>query len=61
MIDPFPTIEMDFGLFGKVLTEYAHMNGHIGFAEEIEVQDVNYDEEEQVVTAFIQIVSEPMN
>lgn len=37
------------------------MNGHISFADEIEVQDVNYDEEEQVVTAFIQIISTPMN
>lgn len=61
MIEPFPTIELDFGLFGRVLTEYAHNNGHISFAEEIEVQDINYDEDEGVVTAFIQIVSEPMN
>jgi hypothetical protein len=52
---------MDFGLFGKVLTEYAHMNGHIPFADKLEVQDVNYDEDDQVITAFIQIVTEPMN
>ena len=61
MIEPFPTIEMDFGLFGKVLTEYAHMNGHLPFADLIEVQDVAYDDQEQVVTAFIQVISTPMN
>jgi hypothetical protein len=61
LIEPFPTIELDFGLFGKVLTEYAHNNGHIGFADFIEVQDVNYDEDDKIITAFITLVSEPMN
>jgi hypothetical protein len=61
LIEPFPTIELDFGLFGKVLTEYAQANGHIGYSELIEVQDINYDDDDKIVTAFITIVSEPMN
>jgi hypothetical protein len=61
LIEPFPTIELDFGLFGKVLTEYAQSNGHIGFSELIEVQDINYDDSDKIVTAFITIISEPMN
>ncbi len=61
MIEPFPTIELDFGLFGKVLTEYAHVNGHMAFSDVIQVQDINYDDDDKVLTAFIQIVSETMN
>jgi hypothetical protein len=58
---PFPVIELDFNLLSRVLTEYGHAYDHIDFTDEITVEDVNYDTETKVLTAFIKIIKETVH
>lgn len=52
----FGIIQLDYDLLGRVLTEYGHMIQHIPERQFILVEDVQYDEQEKVLTAFINVV-----
>lgn len=52
----FGIIQLDHELLGKVLTEYAHSIEHIPDRQFIIVEDVEYDEDEQLLTAFINVI-----
>lgn len=56
--ESFPVVQLNHDLLGKVLTEYAHINSHIPFKDRLEVVDVIYDEEEELLTAFVNITQE---
>lgn len=56
-----PVIELDHRLLGEVLTEYGHLKGHISFTDDIEIDDVVYDEISGVLTAFVKIIKQPVN
>lgn len=54
--ESFGIIQLDYELLGKVLTEYAHSIDHIPARQFIEVEDVEYDESEKILTTFINII-----
>lgn len=51
----FGIIQLDYDLLGRVLTEYAHTIEHIADREYILVEDVEYDQQEKLLTTFISI------
>lgn len=53
----FGIIQMDFDLLGRVLTEYAHSIEHIPEREFIQVEDIEFDNKERILTAFITVVT----
>ena len=50
-------IQMDFDLLGKVLTDYAHSYDHLSPKDFIQVQNVEYDEEDHILTTLIHVKS----
>lgn len=56
--DAFPVIILDYSLLGTVLTEYGRLYSHINWNDHISVEDLSFDEDEKILTAFIKIESE---
>ena len=61
MEQAFPVIELDYPLLGRVLTEYGHAYDHIDYSDFITVEDVSFDTETKILTAFIKIVKETVH
>lgn len=48
-------VQMDFDLLGKILTDYAHNLDHLSLKDFIIVQNIEYDEDDGILTTFIQV------
>lgn len=56
-----PVIELDFPLLGRVLTQYGQYIGHIPLQEFITVSDLEYNQEDGILTVFINLEKPTMN